>query len=172
MEAWLNEDRAKAGKIPPRYWNATFELSRKTPAVERVREWAANEAPKGRALILCGPPRSGKTHAACCFVRHWEGKLFEWPRRCGEILDPTWDTLEFLKSTPFLAMDELGGEYVKPGGMIESQLEAILCARYNDLLATLITTNLAPSAMRDFFSDRVWARLESWADCCALGAIE
>ena len=59
--------------IPKRYLELTFATIESTPVTQRIQEYLAREAPRGRCLVLMGPTGTGKTTAAVCALRAWSG---------------------------------------------------------------------------------------------------
>lgn len=166
-------ERLAAIGVPARHRHARLATSKPLPALERAKIFLRDELPRGRCLVLAGPPGGGKTHALCCILAeatsytrrfHYMGNV------AGIILDGGSERRSLiaeLQQVPLLILDDLGVEHDKRGGMIEAALDRIFWGREANELPTAITCNLTPTAMHERYSPRVMDRLRaSW------GAIE
>lgn len=131
----------------------------------QVDEWA-RLAPVGGSLVLAGPPGSGKTVAAVAALRmHIERYLTpeRWAKRqilrgpaqqgywltyakAGELYSAVFgrrtDELELARWADVLVVDDLGSGYEHDWPIAE--LEQIIDRRHEDLLPTIVTTNISP----------------------------
>lgn len=160
-------------RIPPRYRGATADH----PQVQAwVREVAARAAAPSRgarrqvgtgpSLLLAGPTGTGKTHQAYGAIRsliavgvRWhavtEADLYAGLRlRLGADAERE---LTALARCPVLLLDDLGA--AKGSEWTEEIAYRLVNRRYNDMLPTLITTNLAIADLREAVGDRVASRL-------------
>jgi len=162
-------------RIPPRYRGAVADH----PQVEAwVREVAAKAAAPSRgarrqvgtgpSLLLAGPTGTGKTHQAYGAIRslvatgvgvRWqavtEADLYAGLRlRLGADAERELTTLA---RCPVLLLDDLGA--AKGSEWTEEIAYRLINKRYNDMLPTLITTNLAIADLREAVGDRVASRL-------------
>ncbi len=165
--------------IAPRFAQATFDTYQpKHPAAEGnlktcqgyVQTWADRKA-AGEGLLLCGRQGTGKTHLAVAicreiatggdedvfittasriiraFRRSWNGE--------GEMSE--FDTLKFYSEKDLLVIDEIGVQY---GTESERNiLFEVLNNRYEDLLPTILISNLPVTELAKFLGDRALDRL-------------
>jgi DNA replication protein DnaC len=162
------------GRIPPRYRHAL-------PDHPRVTAWVAEIARTGRpgpagapgiatgpSLLIAGPTGTGKTHQAYGAVRALlaEGVRLRWEATTAADLyasqrpqqgnDPE-QQLWRLARSPLLLLDDLGAAKQSP--WTEELTYRLVNHRYNQLLPTLVTTNLPVAELRDAVGDRVASRL-------------
>jgi DNA replication protein DnaC len=160
--------------IGPRYREATFETFEATPAaaplLDVCRAFVGRFPDGGRGLTLAGPPGTGKTHLGVAITRalveracpavilnvprllltfrtHLHGEA---PQRFDELLD-------LLCRCDHLVLDDLGRE--KPTEWVQETLYLVVNARYEACLATSVTTNLEPAALRARIGESVVDRL-------------
>ena len=160
--------------IGPRYRDATFETfeatPRTAPLLEVCRAFVARFPDGGRGLTLAGPPGTGKTHLGVAITRvlveralpavilnvprllltfraHLHGAA---PQTFDELLD-------LLCRCDHLVLDDLGRE--KPTEWVQETLYLVVNARYEACLATTVTTNLEPDALRRRIGESVVDRL-------------
>lgn len=165
--------------IPPRYRNAT-----EAPA-EALR-WI--EAPHD-TLILAGPKGTGKTHAAWALYAHHAANATWDTLRAGaavfwslpQLLDrlrpgneeytkPSMSAWEGSSGAPhridhmhnaqhssLLILDDVGAERLTDWG--REQLFLLIDHRYNQMLPTIVTTNLTPAELKQNIGDRIADRL-------------
>ena len=146
---------------------ATFETSVRTPAVETVRAYLNGEFRLGASLVLSGATGVGKSWAAACAINGLVGySRYFWyvPSLASALLalDRRERVMSDVGSVECAVMDDLGVEYLKPGGLLEVMLDEIVWRRENLALATIFTTNLSPEELRDRLSDRIISRLRGW----------
>ncbi|GAQ54853.1 ATP-binding protein [Streptomyces acidiscabies] len=162
-------------RIPPRYRNAEADQP-------QVREWvrqviaqarpanagARPEITTGPSLLMAGVTGAGKTHQAYGAVRALTraGIAVRWEATTAADLyaelrpqtgTDTERTLARVSRVPVLILDELGG--AKTTEWVEEITTRLINRRYNLLLPTLITTNLAIRDLRTQLGDRVASRL-------------
>ncbi len=168
IEAGIWPRLVTALNVPPRLYTASFEASQDTAAVRAVREFLDDPANTGRCLNLLGPTGVGKTYAAVCGLRRaaiWRcrpERTCYWPmaplarQLLGDERDPV---LDDCLTAEFLVLDDVGGTYVKQGGLVEALLEELLCEREAHERRTLLTSNLPAPALMQALGDRVADRL-------------
>ncbi|PHM45594.1 ATP-binding protein [Xenorhabdus miraniensis] len=165
--------------IAPRFAQATFDTYQpQNPEAERnlktcqgyVQTWADRKA-GGEGLILCGRQGTGKTHLAVAVCREiaTEGgedvfittasRIIRAFRRSwnGEGGMSEYDTLQFYSERDLLVIDEIGVQY---GTESERNiLFEVLNNRYEDLLPTILISNLPVTELAQFLGDRTLDRL-------------
>ena len=158
--------RRAAGTIgvPTRLLDASMASTRRTPALERVATYLAGEYERGACLVLTGPTGVGKSYAAVAALRALptQPRRFRYfPSLCGALLDPgrRKDALEETTTTRLLVLDDLGVEYVKEGGLIDTFLDEIIWTREGEYRPTIITTNLTTDALKQRLPGRLIDRL-------------
>ncbi|KIF75234.1 ATP-binding protein [Streptomyces sp. 150FB] len=166
-------------RIPPRYRHAL-------PNHPRVTAWIAEIASTGRSgpggvpgiatgpsLLIAGPTGTGKTHHAYGAIRGLlgEGVRLRWEattladlyaaQRPQHGTDPE-QQLWRLARSPLLLLDDLGA--AKQSQWTEELTYRLVNHRYNQLLPTLVTTNLPVAELRDAVGDRVASRLSEMTE--------
>jgi DNA replication protein DnaC len=161
----LADDRALADRlgIPRIHWHL-LDLAAPGESYPPVRETAALVAVMGAAretLVLCGPTGTGKSAAAAfwCWTRRG---LFRtapnleaenWYGREGQTLRRA------LEAAPGLVIDDLGVEFRSDRTAWGARLDGLLGARYNEMLPTLITTNLPADQLAVHLGTRIVSRI-------------
>jgi len=126
-------------------------------------------------MILLGPASRGKTFAAAAVLRAAAGSgsraFIHFPGLVGALLDPARRPTAFqaAKGTRLVVFDEIGGGYVKPGGLIEPLFEEIIFWRHGEFRPTIFTSNMSLEEFRDHFSDRVVDRIREWGPVYVVG---
>lgn len=159
--------------IPVRY--ETAELMDFGPesmaALAEVRQWLASPK-QGKGLIVWGAVGSGKTHLGAAVLH----EMIRLPRRSFFMAVPNLldeirasyngnrrsredddDLLKLACTVDVLLMDDIDAERVTE--WVAEKLFAIVNARYNEMLTTLVTTNLSPEALARCIGDRTVSRL-------------
>lgn len=161
--ARLLSDRRIAAElgIPIRHWHLCG-LEHSTASPRPRRQTAALDAVQGATdelLVLCGPTGTGKSAAASVWA--WERRgMF---RSAAELEAMDWygdrRTVTSLGTCPALVIDDLGVEYSTGRGPWMARLDGVVSKRYNDRLATLITSNLTGEALVAYLGTRLVSRL-------------
>jgi hypothetical protein len=160
---------AERWKIPGRYEGVSLETSRPTPALVAVRDFLDDEENCVKCLTLAGPTGVGKTQAAIAGFRRaavWGsgpgGAVFYTMPNLARLLlgEDSDETLRRAKAAEPLLVDDVGGAYMKPGGMVEALFEELMVVREAEFLQTILTTNLTPKQFRELLGDRVADRIE------------
>ena len=138
--------RLERAGVKKRYEKAAHELEPEN--TQKVLE--------GKSLYICGEFGTGKTHLASAIAR----KLI-WRRKRVRMLtgiditmmlqatygssESEADVLARLAKVPILIIDDMGKE--PPSDWVLSRLFAVINARYDEMLPTIITTNYEKSAL-------------------------
>lgn len=173
------EEKTGAARIPKRFQNKTFadyiaETPQQQKALEACTSYAHNFADNlaaGRCLILSGNVGTGKTHLAAAIAgyivqetehtavfRSLHSILQSIKATYGSDSDFTEsDVLAMFTSPDLLVIDEVGA--TKPSEFELSTLFAIINARYESQLPTVIITNLDAGELKNNIGDRCADRL-------------
>jgi DNA replication protein DnaC len=179
VEMHLAEQRAEAvygaeqsfGTFPPRFRSAVADHGQ----VVAWGEQFADETATPPGLLLLGPTGVGKTwqaygalKSACVHPirsrfgyrpRQWKAAPFAdlmaslRPRSRYD----TEEVMEELKAVDLLLVDDLAA--AKGSEWVEEQTYRLINSRYEAMLPTIFTTNLAIGELRDAIGDRVASRL-------------
>lgn len=171
--------QAAESRIPVRYRNALAE----NPTIAAwVRDIATSGTPgpggapgiaHGRSLLIVGTTGTGKTDQAYGAVRSLlaAGVRLRWRAITAADLyaelrpRPDHDgerELRDLSRCPLLILDDLGA--AKTSEWTEEITMRLINYRYNEMLPTLITTNLGVAELRERIGDRVASRLSQMTD--------
>ena len=173
-ESFSPLDALTAG-IPPRYQDAMADHPQVVAWTREVAEQAVapsrgarRQVATGPSLLMAGVVGSGKTHQAYGAVRRLvqSGVGVRWRATTAADLfaelrprpgsDSEWE-LAAVSRCPLLIIDDLGA--AKSSEWVEEQTYRLINRRYNYMLPTLITTNLAIKDLRAYLGDRVTSRL-------------
>jgi len=158
------EDRARierlfnAARIPRRFMNrrledfdTTYQKGAWKIACRYVEQYESIRGENKNGLCIVGPPGTGKSHLAYAILHSLlsKGK----PGICGsvpeiiELLRPQsgqgkdlYKRLELLKTMEVVILDDLGAE--RNTDWVTERLYLVINARYNEMLPTIITSNL------------------------------
>ena len=173
---WVDDGRRRG--IQDRYLRASLIGSRRTPALDVTATFVNDAARRGRALALLGPPGCGKTWSASAAVHAWPDDrplylevstfvrdLMRWNRAdAGRRAHP----LDTAIKASFLALDDLGVGYLKPGGYAQMAIEELLHVRHAAQSPTIVTSNWSARELAQELSTRTYDRLREWADVVEL----
>lgn len=171
------DDRLTSSVIPPRYAAATMTHP-------KIMEWAAETARNslmphpirtGPSVILFGPPGRGKTHQVYGARRafHDLGISVSWTIVTAADLHGTIRRFDGTDATDYataqlLVIDDLGaGNHTQ---FNDDTLYRIVNHRYEAMLPTMLTTNLAPTEVKGVFGERIEARLREMCGYAAVWA--
>ncbi len=149
--------------IGARHSAATFETFEVTPGNRRIldvcRAYVEAFPERGKGLTLAGPPGTGKTHLVVALTRALTERgvsavivnvpqllLTFRSRLHGEGPSRIDETLEFLTRCEHLVLDDLGRE--RQTAWAQETLYLVINARYEECLATSITTDLGAKRLR------------------------
>ncbi|MFI6061452.1 ATP-binding protein [Streptomyces sp. NPDC051286] len=161
--------------MPPRYQGAVADHPQVLAWVREVAEAAVapsrgarRQVTTGPSLLMAGVVGAGKTHQAYGAVRRLvqSGVGVRWHATTAADLyadlrpRPGVDSereLAAVSRCPLLIIDDLGA--AKASEWVEEVTYRLINRRYNHMLPTLITTNLAIKDLRAYLGDRVTSRL-------------
>lgn len=161
--------------IPPRYATATMTHP-------KIVQWATETARSalmphpirtGPSVILFGPPGRGKTHQVYGARRafHDLGIAVSWTIVTAADLNGAIRRFDGIDATDYaraqlLVIDDLGaGNHTQ---FNDDTLYRIVNHRYEAMLPTMLTTNLAPTEVKGVFGERIEARLREMCDYAAV----
>ncbi|MFJ8107965.1 ATP-binding protein [Streptomyces sp. NPDC096132] len=171
--------QAAQARIPARYQAAVADHPAVTGWVRAIAE-AGRPGPEGapgiaqgRSLLIVGTTGTGKTHQAYGAIRSLllAGVRLRWKATTAADLyaelrpRPGHDgerELMDLARCPLLIIDDLGA--AKNSEWTEEITMRLINRRYNEMLPTLITTNLGMVDLRQHIGDRVASRLTEMSD--------
>jgi DNA replication protein DnaC len=162
-------------KIPLRYEAATYD-----DVPQTIKDAFEKITTSRQGIYIHGGVGSGKTHVAyalfaqCPKVLHANAKfhnipemLHDWrldfPRPWAEKMHPEERLLEY---RGLLFLDDLGSE--KMTEWVEETLYLILNHRYNEVLPTVITSNLTIEQLAERVGDRIASRVVGMCDVVKL----
>ena len=119
--------------------------------------------PTGKGIYLWGPNGTGKTHLAVAITRHYGHALFvntlalfDAIKVCYTTGEPC-DIYEACKYAELLILDDLGSE--RPTDWVQERLYALLSARWDEMLSTVVTSNCDPRNLSVIIGQRSAARV-------------
>lgn len=162
----------KQSGIPVRYADAEISDFPVSDEIIQVRQWAAIQAFRP-SLLIWGDIGTGKTHLAAALLREIIESdrsgyfistidLIDRIRQSFGNGDGIGDALlDRVKKEPVAVLDDLGAEKITD--WVSDRLLAICNARYNDMLATVITSNYRPDVIAEHIGEpngeRIMSRL-------------
>ncbi|MGW2087564.1 ATP-binding protein [Streptomyces sp. NPDC001880] len=171
--------QAAQARIPARYQAALADHPAITDWVHEIAQ-AGRPGPggapglaQGRSLLIVGTTGTGKTHQAYGAVRSLItiGVRLRWKATTAADLyadlrpRPGHDgerELVDMARCPLLIIDDLGA--AKSSEWTEEITMRLINRRYNEMLPTLVTTNLGMADLRQHIGDRVASRLTEMTD--------
>jgi len=156
--------------IPKRYHGCTWETFKgDRPATVKALELWRGDGDESMCCIT-GPAGTGKTHMAVATVLRWiaargYGARFlvvpEWLQEIkGGFHDGRSNELLYrARTAKLLVMDDLGAELATD--WVQDTVYSVINHRYNELLPTVVTTNLNLSELSSKYHDRLASRLAS-----------
>lgn len=128
-----------------------------------AEELRAEREPTGRGLYLWGPNGTGKTHLAVAITRHFGHSLFVNTVRLFDQLKESYttqsscDIFEQARHVKLLVLDDLGSE--RPSGWVQERFYSLLSTRWDEMLHTVVTTNVAPQRLPDILGPSAASRV-------------
>ncbi|QEL18733.1 ATP-binding protein [Limnoglobus roseus] len=162
--------------VPLRFAGDTFDTYHPTcpkggAALETCRRYAEGFATQSAGLILCGLAGTGKTHLACSIVshvirHHGKSARFMKTAQAVRVVKETYsrnsslteqEAITSFRRFDLLVLDEVGVQF---GSEAEKNiLFEIINERYENLLPTILISNLAVPALESFVGERVIDRM-------------
>jgi len=188
------ESRFKAAGIHRRFQDVTFEaieerglpqdmmIRRNYEQVKKYVDHLDEEVRAGHGIIMAGGYGTMKTTFAIAILRKWiDMKATNYGLfvpMCS-LIDKLFTLRDFnrrecaefekrIRSTPLLILDDLGGEDTDKKWVL-AKVDSIITDRYNDNLATIVTTNYDKDALLGTYSGRIMDRLRSTSYFMAFG---
>lgn len=177
-EAELNLACHRA-RIPRKFLGKTLQSFKTTTAPKRqivalaqdyLRNFRRGDTQSGRGLLLVGREGTGKTHIAVAILRgvlekgfsgrYWNvPELFLELRRVinGEGKCSEGDIFDEAREVDLLVLDDLGAE--KTSEYVLDRLYVLINGRYENDLATVITTNRSIEELRQQLGPRIASRI-------------
>lgn len=170
-EAALNtQKRVESSGVPRRYWNATFDTyiprnEKDSNNLETVKKFAKLEN-NDKVLILLGPKGLGKTHLGSAIIRYCEGKfisieelIFQYEASQDfKAKTNREELMNFYSNTKMLVIDEIGRSMSQEKE--DSLLNYILRRRYENMLPTVLISNLSKDVLLKKLGEAVLDRLK------------
>ena len=141
---------------------------KRTKAVDAMASFDAEIDGAGTVtlVVLSGHTGCGKTTAASAWLTERlsdrESKTSRRLIHASELAElERFDRGEMssIRKARRLVIDDLSTEYLDPKGCLLSMVDALLNARYADMLPTVMTTNLNAKAFEARYGERIWDRI-------------
>ena len=161
--------------VPKRYWNESFETwkVRNTDDEKRLQaiiEYSHKEN-NDSVLLMLGPKGVGKTHLGSSIIRDAGGTFISieemiFQYECSSDYHAKInrvDLMNFYSTTPMLVIDEIGRSMQQ--AREDSLLNYILRRRYENMLPTVLISNLQKTDLMKKLGDAVVDRLKETCQC-------
>ena len=161
--------------VPKRYWNESFETWKARNADDEKRlqvviEYSHKEN-NDSVLLLLGPKGVGKTHLGASIIREAGGTFISveemiFKYECS--MDFHSETnrvnlMNFYSTTPMLVIDEIGRSMQQ--AKEDAILNYVLRRRYENMLPTVLISNLKKEDLLKKLGDAVVDRLKETCQC-------
>lgn len=147
-------------RIPAVFRNLTwadFKAEIDFPAMEKCKAYAKGW-PQKTGVILYGRVGNGKSFCAAEILKRIGGLWVNTANLLSDIFSNDGKELVRIASrTPLLVLDDLGAEH--PAEWKKDPLYRIINARTEELLPTIVTTNLTSKQLESRLGERNWSRL-------------
>lgn len=153
--------RWRSAGVPARFRPATLAgvaTEHGAAVADPIAAWCATGV---GALVLVGPPGTGKTYTALAAARVLcDRHAFMFGAMATLLAELRPDgalTARALCSPGVLILDDVGAERLTEWAA--EQLDSVIGDRWLHRKPTIVTSNLAPDALRDHVGARAWSRL-------------
>ncbi len=161
--------------VPARFLSSSFQTfqpggGNTAEALAECQQFVERFEPSGRGLLLSGPSGTGKTHLAVATLRALRsahvlrGRFVRAARLIQELKDAieaegvrVGDMLDRVVGADVLVLDDLGA--IRETDWAVEQLVYVLTQRYDEMRATIVTTNLNQRDRARHVGERVAGRL-------------
>ncbi len=174
LETELKYQKAlRTSGLSPQYQKKTFEnfeVGVNINAVNSIKKYLNEKSwQEGKGLILIGGVGTGKTHLASAIVHELARQdvfalfifvpdfLDEIRAMYDENYDEEEDKFELVKNARVLVLDDLGTERITDWA--REKITQLINHRYNNALATIVTTNLTLDELKNRIGERAYSRL-------------
>lgn len=161
--------------VPKRYWNESFETWKARNADDEKRLQAvieySHKENNDSVLLLLGPKGVGKTHLGSSIIRDAGGTFIsieemifqyegssDYHAKINRV-----DLMNFYSTTPMLVIDEIGRSMQQ--AKEDSILNYVLRRRYENMLPTVLISNLQKTDLMKKLGDAVVDRLKETCQC-------
>lgn len=143
-------------------------------AFEACKEYVNSFSKSGSGLMLAGKFGTGKTHLAVAMIHELAKKdvfgIFVTAPDLLQKIRTSFDggnekvaeIMEIVKTAEFLVLDDLGAE--RANEWVKEQFYMIINARYENMLPTVVTTNLEIEELENQIGKRIVSRLIEMTD--------
>lgn len=167
--AYQMQKSVESSGVPRRYWHVDFDTyiprnEKDSKNLESIKNFA-NLEKNDKVLILLGPKGLGKTHLGSAIIRNCGGKfisieklIFKYESAQNFYAKTNRDELmESYSSTKMLVIDEIGRSIQQEKE--NALLSYILRRRYENMLPTVLISNLSKADLLKKFGEAVLDRL-------------
>jgi DNA replication protein DnaC len=159
-------ERLKLSGVPGDIRRVLSTAFEPTEATQAVDAWLASGK---RLLLLAGTFGTGKSVAAGYAIQRRPGRWMHASEIAKAAGFKHEDRMAELQSARLLVIDDLGAEFNDASGWGKAALTTLLLTRYEDGLATVMTTNLDGKAWKQYADPRILDRLAG--DGVVFGAV-
>ena len=161
--------------VPKRYWNESFDTWKTRNKDDEVRLQTVIDYSRQKSndsvLLLLGPKGVGKTHLGASIIREAGGTFISIEEMIFQYEGSTdyhakinrVDLMNFYSTTPMLVIDEIGRSMQQ--AKEDSILNYVLRRRYENMLPTVLISNLQKTDLMKKLGDAVVDRLKETCQC-------